>query len=85
MTDTAIPIPENLQTVMAPRVESALDVFRRAWEPVIEMMEHSAQSAGRALQASMAAAEQRRRVRTMMPALTMQEVLVHGYTPNKEA
>ena len=84
MTETVNPIPENLQTVMAPRVESALDVFRRAWEPVIEEMERASAAAGRTLQQSMERSAQRRRVRNLMPKMAMQEVLVHGYTPHKE-
>ena len=85
MTDTAIPIPDDLHTVMMPRVEAARAAVRRAWAPVIEEMERAAAAAGRTLQRSMERSAQRRRVRNLMPKLAMQEVLVHGYTPYKEA
>lgn len=85
MTDTTIPTPENLQAGMMPGVEAALAAFRRAWAPVVEEMERTAHVVGRVLREHTERSAQRQRVRTMMPALTMQEVLVHGYTPNKEA
>lgn len=52
MTDTAIPIPANLGAVMAPRVQTALEAFRRAWAPVVRELGRSGQ---------------RRRVRSMVP------------------
>lgn len=83
-SDTAIPIPDDLQAVMAPRVEAALEVFRRAWAPVIRDMERGAAAAGRVLAAHMEASAARWRARSMMPALTMRDVLVHGYVPREE-
>lgn len=69
MTDTAIPIPDDLQAVMAPRVQAAMDAFRRAWAPAVRELGRSAQ---------------RWRVRNLMPTLTVRGVLVHGYTAFEE-
>lgn len=41
MTDTAIPIPENLHAVMMPGVEAALAAVLRAWAPVVEEVERA--------------------------------------------
>lgn len=85
MTDTAIPIPDDLEAVMAPRVEAALEVFRRAWAPVIRDTEQGLREFGRVWSESMEASAQRWRVRNTMPTLTVRQTLVHGYVRYKEA
>lgn len=80
MTDTAIPIPDDAQERMAAQAQAALDAFTRAFAPVIHDMERGMAAAGRVLGEHMERSAQRWRVRRMMPALTMREVLVHGYT-----
>ena len=54
---------------------------RDHWQPMARQLQEAAVALGEALEPDW----ERWRVGMMMPHLTMQEVLVHGYVPHKEA
>jgi hypothetical protein len=87
MTDTAIPIPDDAQARIdqfGQQMGDALATLTRAFGDLARDMERATAAAGRVLGEHMEASAARRRVRTLMPALTMRQTLVHGYVPYKE-
>ena len=88
MTDTAIPIPDDTQERMAAltqQIQAFSDELTRALAGTVRDAERGMQALSRALTEHAEASAQRQRVRTMMPALTVRQTMVHGYVPYKEA
>lgn len=85
MTDTATPIPDDAQA----RIDQQVQAFSRTMialgASIAGDLERAATAAGRVLREHTERSAQNWRVRRLMPHLTMQEVLVHGYVPHKEA
>ena len=85
MIETATPAPADTQA----RIDQQAQVFSRTMialgASIADDLERAATAAGRVLREHTERSAQRWRVRSLMPTLTLREVLVHGYVPHKEA
>ena len=88
MADTAIPIPDDAEHHAREQVQALVHVSSEVGRLVardVERMGEAIRVMGRVLGESMERSAQRWRVRSLMPALTVRNVLVHGYVPYKKA
>lgn len=81
MTDTAIPIPEDGDRALAPRMDDLVDAIGRAFTPVARDMERVVSAVGQVWRTLVEAATMHGRVYRAMPQLTMRSVMVHGFVP----
>ena len=88
MTDTAIPIPDDLEARMDAlnrQIRAAADQLTRALGTTVRDAELGVKALGRVWREYEERSAQRWRVRNLMPTLTVRGVLVHGYVPREEA
>lgn len=88
MTDTAIPIPDDLEARIAAlgrQIQKAADQLTRALGTTAHDAELGVKALGRVWREYEERSAQRWRVCSLMPALTVRGVLVHGYVAFEEA
>lgn len=85
MIETATPAPADTQASIEQQVQAFSRTMIALGASIADDVERAATAAGRVLREHTERSAQRWRVRSLMPHLTLRDVLVHGYTPYKEA